>query len=130
MKSNFRARAASIAAAFFLLVSAAFAQQRYVANLSGLQNVPHTASTRSVVCSGELTRSVLPTGQWQLSMRSTFQSAFPAGSTLSVHKDAAVGQTAPAIFSAPLGQAPGSWVIGLNLTDQDLSLLRANRYYL
>ncbi|MEP7213396.1 MAG: FG-GAP-like repeat-containing protein [Acidobacteriota bacterium] len=127
MKLKFIARAL---AAVVVFAAAAVAQQRYVANLSGLQTVPPNASQRSVVCVGDLTPSVLFPGQWQLSIRSTIQSAFPAGSTFSIHKDAAVGQTVPPIFSTPLGQAPGSWVVGMTLTDQELALVRANRYYL
>lgn len=106
------------------------AQQRYVSNLSGSQVVPATNSTRSVICSGVLRPSVAQPGQWELEIRSTFQSTFPAGASISVHKAANVGQNSPAVFTAPLGQAPGSWFIGVFLTEADLISLRSNRWYL
>ncbi len=121
-----------LVSAFLLLVAASslFAQQRYVSNLSGLQVVPANASTRSVICSGVLTPSVAQPGQWQLEIRSTFQSQFPSGTTISLHKAASVGQNSPASFIAQLGQAPGSWFIGAQLPENELASLRANRWYL
>ena len=106
------------------------AQQRYISNLSGLQVVPANASSRSVICTGTLTRSVAQPGSWELQIRSTFQSQFASGTTISVHRAAPVGQNSQAVFTAPLGQAPGAWFITAFLTEQDLASLRANRWYL
>ena len=113
----------------FVASIGATAQQRYIANLSGAQTVPANGSARSAICVGDLTASVALPGQWELSVRSTFQSSFPSGSTFSIHRAAPVGQNSPAVFSAPLGQAPGSWGVTAFLTDTDLASLRANRWY-
>lgn len=115
--------------AFLCCAAATAAQAKFVANLSGLQMLPANNSVRLVVCVAELTKSATFPGQWELSIRSTFQSAFPAGSIFSIHRAAPVGQTSPAVFSVPLGQAPGSWVVTAFLTEQDAASLRANRWY-
>lgn len=109
--------------------SGVFAQQRYVANLSGAQTVPPTSSSRSAICTADLRPLVALPGQWEFAVRSTSQSAFPAGSTFSIHRTAPVGQNAPAILTTPLGQAPGSWAATLIVTDADLVSLRSNRWY-
>lgn len=105
------------------------AQQRYISNLTGSQVVPPNASIRSAICTGDLSPSVALPGQWELQIRSTFQSSFPAGSTFSIHRAASVGQNSQAVFTAPLGQAPGSWFVTAFLTEQDLVSLRSNRWY-
>jgi hypothetical protein len=122
-----------LSALFFvsaLAVISSSAQQRYISNLTSAQVVPPVVSTRSVICSGVLRPSVAQPGTWELEIRSTFQSTFPAGTNISVHRAAPVGQNSQAIFTAPLGQATGSWFITAFLTPQDLASLRANHWYL
>lgn len=115
---------------FVLAVLSSSAQQRYISNLSAVQVVPPIVSTRSAICSGVLRASIAQPGSWELEIRSTFQSAFPPGTNISVHRAAPVGQNSPAILTAPLGQTTGSWFITAFLTPQDLASLRSNRWYL
>lgn len=130
MKYKYSARYLAAAAAVLLLASASFAQQRYIANLNGLQALPRNQSRNSMVCVADLAPSQILPGMWQLTIRSTIQSQFPSGSTLTYHRDAAVGQTAPSSGGGQVGQAPGSWIFSVTLNDADLAMLRANRWYL
>ncbi len=110
-------------------IAYANAQQRFVAHMSAAQVVPPSASGRGAVCIGELTPSTAFPGQWELRISSTIQSDFPAGSTFTIHRTVPVGQNAPAVFTAPLGQAPGAWFVTAMLTPADLASLYANRWY-
>jgi hypothetical protein len=106
-------------------------QQRYVANLSGVQMVPITNSTRSLVCEVILQPSPLPQAEMQVSIKSIYGDIFPAGTTLSVYKGAAVGQTTPPFASITLqGGDHGSWVFGTFASAADTLLLRQNKWYL
>jgi hypothetical protein len=54
---------------------------------------------------------------------------FPQGTTISLHKGAGVGETVTPFVTGQVGQAPGSWVIGVMVSDADIQLLRSNRWY-
>lgn len=109
---------------------AASGQQRFVADLSGLQAVPANLNPRRVVCEIILQRSVLAPNDMQLSIRALLGDPLPPGSTLSLHKGAGVGESVAPFASVPVAGPPGSWVLGITISDSDVSLLRSNRWYL
>ncbi len=106
------------------------AQQRFVANLSGLQTVPANNSASRMVCEVVLEPSPIPPGNLQLRIGAIDGDAFPQGTMISLHKGAAVGETVPPFTSGLTGSTPGSWIITTDVGEADITLLRQNRWYL
>jgi hypothetical protein len=115
---------------FFVLLSSlpicVAAQQRFVANLSGLQAVPQNQSTRKWIFT-----AALNAGETGITFTSGDGGPFPDGSTLTVHTDAAAGQTSPAVFSRalPTGTFGVTFAV-FGLSSQDIGRLRSNRWYI
>jgi len=114
----------------FALAESASGQQRFVANLSNSQSVPVNSSPYRMIAEAILEPSPLPPNNFQIRIRATGGDTFPQGSTVAVHKDAAVGQTSTPTFVAQFGGPPGSWFLGVTLSDNDVTLLRQNRLYI
>ena len=106
------------------------AQQRFVANLSGLQTVPANSLASRMVCEAILEPSPISPGNLQLRIGAIGGDAFPQGTSISLHKDATVGETVAAFSSGPTGSTPGSWFIATAVNEADIALLRQNRWYL
>ena len=114
-----------------VIVTPVSAQQRFVASLSGAQMVPQTNSSRLLACEVILQPSSLPQFEMQVTIKSIYGDIFPAGTTLSVHRGASVGQTVAPFANITLqGGNHGSWAFGTFVTTQDARLLFENRWYL
>lgn len=109
---------------------AAVAQQRFVADLSGIQSVPPNASVRRSVCEALLEPAPLPPNNMQLRFGAIFGEALPQGSMLAVHKGAAAGENVDPFFDTQIAGGPGSWSFAIMVTGADIELLRQNRWYL
>lgn len=106
------------------------AQQRFVANLSGSQTVPANNSASRMICEAILEPSPISPSNMQLKIGAIGGDAFPQGTTISLHKGAAVGETVTPFSSGPTGSTPGSWFIATTVNAADILLLRQNRWYL
>ncbi|HMJ09178.1 MAG TPA: CHRD domain-containing protein [Pyrinomonadaceae bacterium] len=120
---------AVVVTVMFFAVSAAAQDQRFMANLSGLQMLPVNYSSRSVTCTADVGPSPFVPSESLLVIRSTFQTPFPDGSIFEIHLNAGVGQSSPPLFGVPLGSAPGAWVISVGLSPDDVAQIKANRWY-
>ncbi|MBS1794072.1 MAG: CHRD domain-containing protein [Acidobacteria bacterium] len=111
-----------------VLSTAAFsqAQQVFVANLSGAQEVPAVATGGKGVC-----QAVLNAAETQLTVNCRYSGLSAAASAAHIHGTAAIGATAPVLFdfgtvsgtSGTIAPAP------INVTAQQVAELRANRMY-
>ncbi len=119
----FRMTAILLAAAAFTTIASA--QQRFVANMSGLQMVPSVQTDRNLICKAVI-ESFAP-GQLQLTISYISGTAFPDGSTLSFHK-APVSQTIAPFFTTQLPTGTG-WGFALSISEQDVETLRSNGFY-
>lgn len=126
-------RSLPVAISFLLLALTVgvSAQQRFVGNLSGAQMVPITNSARGLACELILQPSPLPQFEMQVTIKSISGDIFPAGTSLSVHKGAYVGQTiAPFAGTTLQGGGHGSWALGVFVSSQEARLLFENKWYL
>src|SRR5215213_5889120 len=81
----------------FSAISAA-AEQRFVASLSGAQEVPANASAGKGTCT-----IVLNTAQTQITLNCTFSGLGSAASAAHIHGNAAVGVNAPILITTATG---------------------------
>jgi len=108
-----------------VFTATASAQQRFVANLNGLQMVPIVQTERYLVCKAVL--ESIGSDQIQLTIAPVSGTSFPDNSTLSLHK-ASVGQTVTPFFSRPL-PAGMSWGFAITMSQQDIESIRSNTFY-
>ena len=102
------------------------AQQVFVANLSGAQEVPSVTTSGKGVC-----QVVLNAAQTQITVNCRYSGLSSAANAAHIHGSAAVGATAPVLFnfgavsgvSGTISPAP------INVTPQQVADLRANRMY-
>lgn len=113
-----------ILTSLFVFVSNSYAQQKFVANLSRLQSVPSSASQATALC--KITLNPAETGV-QIQCEYAGLGSNPR---LSIHKNAAVGQTSPPVTSGPVLGPSGGLTLSAAVSPQDLINLRANRWYL
>lgn len=82
-----------------------------------------------MICEALLQPAAVPPSGYTLRIGQIGGSNLSGPGTFSIHKDAAVGETSTPVFSAPIGTSPGSWTIGVNLSNDDIPLLYRNRWY-
>lgn len=109
--------------ALALFAGSVNAQQRFIANISGLQMTPPNLSERRAIWPVTLNAA-----ETQIEIRGGC--GFPDGSLFSLHRDAAVGQSVPALFSRSIAPGTCAFVLILGVGHNDVKLLRANRWYL
>lgn len=105
---------------------AAFAQQRFVANLSGLQEVPVSNSQASGLCTATLDATE---ERFRLTCNYT---GLAGGGTGAIHTDSPAGQNGPAQTTFPLigsGQN-GGFSSDMGVSPPLIQRLRANRWYI
>ncbi|MCY7345994.1 MAG: FG-GAP-like repeat-containing protein [Pyrinomonadaceae bacterium] len=104
------------------------AQQKFIANLTGLQTVPANNSSAKAVCL--LTLNEIQNG----GNLTCNYSGFSTGLTsFSIHGNAAVGENAPAIFTFTRQGAPsqsGGFALSFFGTAPSFSEIRSNRLYI
>ncbi|HQU83604.1 MAG TPA: CHRD domain-containing protein [Pyrinomonadaceae bacterium] len=110
-----------------LAVSAvSFAQQVFVANLSGAQEVPAVSTNGKGVC-----RAVLNAAQTQITVDCRYSGLSSSASAAHIHGNAAVGANASVLFD--LGSISGTsgtiTPAPINVTAQQVADLRANKMY-
>ncbi|MDQ3801974.1 MAG: FG-GAP-like repeat-containing protein [Acidobacteriota bacterium] len=115
-----------IALIFFFTVSIS-AQQKFVANLSGSQQIPANNSGGGAVCG-----LTLQPGETQFQINCNYANLSSPLAGVRIHSGAPVGATAPVMFGFPVpnGGTVGSFGLGGSITPQNLADLRANRMYL
>lgn len=113
----------------FSTVSVTAAQLRFVANLSRLQAIPIHNSERELVCEAILERSLIPPFDLQLRIRAIAGDVFPQGSSIYLHKGAAVGQKIEPFLNSEIGATPSSWFLIVFPSADDVSLLKQNLWY-
>jgi hypothetical protein len=102
------------------------AQQKFVANLSGLQQVPANNSSGSGVC-----KLTLLSNEMQTEMTCNYQNLSSPLNTVNIHSGAPVGADGPILTGFPVsGGTSGGFSMNGNLTLLNLTNLRANRMYI
>ena len=121
-------RALSILVILIAATTAPFAQQRFVANLSGLQEVPPVISGARGVCTAKLLPGDVVYG---LELTCSY-SGVGGAQRLYIHSNTPVGQNGPSRFESPvLGGTGGGFTLNAGgLTEEDVANLRANRWYI
>src|SRR5215213_952337 len=110
----------------FSAISAA-AEQRFVASLSGAQEVPANASAGKGTCT-----IVLNTAQTQITLNCTFSGLGSAASAAHIHGNAAVGVNAPILFGftgVPSATSGDIGTLNFAVTPQQVADMRAHLYY-
>jgi hypothetical protein len=114
--------------AFLLLLVAGFeasAQQRFVANLSGAQEVPLNNSAGKGVC-----RISLNSAETQITVNCEYSGLSGSVQAAHIHGNAAVGENAPVLFDfAFAGGSSGTTSNTFNVTAEQVADLRAQRWY-
>lgn len=113
----------------FIISTAAVsqAQQVFVANLSGAQEVPAVATSGKGVC-----QVVLNAAQTQITVNCRYSGLSSAANAAHLHGTASVGANAPVLFDfgAISGTAGTIAPAPINVTAPQVSDLRANRLYI
>lgn len=111
---------------FFVLIASIFvhAQQKFVANLSGLQVVPANSGSANALCKIEL-----GTSEGQVAFNCTYSGLASAG-LIQIHTNASVGQVTTPAFTFNRMGTTGSFATGVTATVADVVSLRANRWYI
>ncbi len=116
-------------ALIFIFTISINAQQAFVANLSGLQQIPANNSSGNSVCN-----VTLQGNQTAVTMNCNFRNLSSSITGIRIHSGAPIGANAPVLVSFPGasggGGTSGSFGLGWSLTPQNLADLRANRMYL
>lgn len=111
------------------LVAVAHAEPRFVAYVSGDQALPSNGSSRWIVVDVSVNPPVVPTNAANVVFQGRGGTPFPAGATVSIYKDGAVGQTG--VSRLDVGLAPDArWLVSFDMTAQELTWLRQNRWYI
>jgi hypothetical protein len=116
-----------ISGLLLLSVISATAQQTFVANLSGAQEVPANASAGKGICT-----IVLNAAQTQITVNCTYSGLGSAANAAHIHGNATVGVNAPILFGFTGVPSATSGTIGpLNfaVTIQQVADMRAHLYY-
>lgn len=120
------------ASLFFIAVifaAVAHAEPRFVATPTGEQALPSNGSTKWIVVDVFINPPVLPTNAANLAFRGRGGTPFPVGSTAVIFKNGGPGQ--PGVIAAPGLLAPDSpWSANLDVSAQELTWLRQNRWYI
>lgn len=112
---------------FVITIStAARAQQVFVANLSGAQEVPAVASPGRGVC-----QAILNAAQTQITVNCNYSNLSSAANAAHIHGTAPVGANAPVLFNLGAVAGTGGTIANqtFNLTAQQVADLRQNRMY-
>ena len=126
IKKYFFCSAMTLTFVFLFGLGVVSAQQVFVANLSGAQEVPAVSTSGRGVC-----QVVLNAAQTQITTNFTFSGLSSSASAGHIHGNGAVGVTAPVLFnfgtvsgtSGTIAPAP------FNVTAQQVADLRANKFY-
>jgi len=112
-------------AVIFVLPSSIQAQQKFVANLSGLQQLPANNSPARGTCKLTLF------DEMQISVVCSYQNLTSSLFTVHIHGSASVGETAPVFLNIPVtSSAPtGTTAFAATLGVQDVKNLRSNKLY-
>lgn len=117
------------ASLFCLGVFSASAQQHYIAYVAGSQALPGNTSTRSIKVEVNIRPGIGNPNNFNLTFLGRGGSTFPAGAAATIYKGGSVGQSGTLVQQ--VGFAPNSnWIIAFDVTPQDLTLLRQNRWYI
>jgi CHRD domain/FG-GAP-like repeat len=109
--------------ALLILAAPALADQKFVANLSGSQEVPVTSSNGKGVCSITLNSS-----ETQISADCTYSGLSGAAEGAHIHGSAAVGANAGVLFD--LNAVTGGFAGTFPITAAQVADLRAKRWYI
>lgn len=117
----------SILVLSFLLVFGAFfsaaAQQRYVADLSGVQTIPPSSSLARGFCT-----AILNEQNTGISLECSY-SGVAADSSFTFHRNTPVGQTVAPFFTRVLNGQSGGFATGLTTSGDVGAEIRSNRWY-
>lgn len=127
--SNFFSVFFRVSLVFLFCAVCVSGQQKFIAHVSGSQALPANGSARFITVDVSIRPGMGNPNDFNLTFLGRGGSTFPAGAAATIHKGAGVGQNGPIVQQ--VGFAPNSsWIIGFDVTPQDLTLLRQNRWYL
>ena len=111
------------------LATVAHAVQRFVALPSGDQALPSNASARWILVDVQVNPPFVPTNAANLVFSGRGGTPFPAGSSAVIYKNGPVGQSG--VIASQVGFPPDApWLVSFDVTAQELTWLRQNRWYI
>lgn len=117
----------ALLAGFFCFNTSIYAQQKFVANLAGLQQVPANLSVGKGLC-----KLTLAQNETQVEVICNYSNLSSSVTAVHLHSGAAVGATAPVLIPFPTGAGSTSGAFGAAFnfsSPQFITNLRANRLY-
>jgi hypothetical protein len=113
-------------ALIFIFTISIHAQQKFVANLSGLQQLPANNSSGGGIC-----KLTLLSNEMQTELTCNYQNLSSPLNTVRIHVAAPVGADGPVLTGFPVsGGTSGGFSMNGTLTLLNLTHLRANRMYI
>lgn len=111
---------------FLFFAASVHAQQKFVANLTGLQQVPANNSGGSGLCKLSLIEN-----EMQVGITCNFSNLSSPSIAVHIHGGASVGANAPILipFQFGAGGTSGGFTAAYTVFPQEAALLRANRLY-
>lgn len=119
-------RFVAVLSSFLCFTVSVYAQQKFVANLSSLQQVPVNNSGGSGLCKLSLNEN-----ETQIGINCNFSNLSSPSIAVHIHGGASVGANAPILipFQSGAGGTSGGFAAAFNVSPQEAALLRANRFY-
>lgn len=110
----------------FIFALSINAQQRYIAYLSGAQEVPPVNTSASGLCKGSFNQQ-----ETQMTFQCDYVNLSSAPISIVIHAGSLAGANAPVYSTLPLnGPQNGNFNLGFDVTPQQVLDIKANRFYL